>query len=137
LTDHWRVAVALHANATVMGAVSSEYGFVTGRDYDYGPGLNGKFEAFLAHRGFPMVGLSGELHWIHTMNGLPTNNLARYYLAFAEYPVLGSLSLGVEGILFKRNTYMGNLLGIEFPDFSRSAPQLRLYGSWLLSAGEQ
>ncbi len=137
LADHWRVALALHANATVMGAVSSEYGFVTGRDYDYGPGLNGKFEAFLAHRGFPMVGLSGELHWVHTMNGLPTDNLARYYLAFAEYPVLGSLSLGVEGILFKRNTYMGNLLGIEFPDFSRSAPQLRIYGSWLLSAGEQ
>jgi hypothetical protein len=137
LTDHWRVALALHANATVMGAVSSEYGFVTGRDYDYGPGLNGKFEAFLAHRGFPMVGLSGELHWVHTMNGLPTNHLARYYLAFAEYPVLGSLSLGAEGILFKRNTYVGNLLGIEFPDFSRSAPQLRVYGSWLLSAGAQ
>jgi hypothetical protein len=137
LTDHWRVALALHTNAIVMGAVSSEYGFITERDYDYGPGLNGKFEAFLAHRGFPMVGLSAELHWIHTMNGLPTNTLARYYQAFAEYPVLGSLSLGAEGILFKRNTYLGTLAGTEFPDFSRSAPQLRIYGSWLLSAGEQ
>ncbi|MEO8089681.1 MAG: DUF3943 domain-containing protein [Gemmatimonadales bacterium] len=122
------VNLGFHLEAVPLGAVSSEYKGVRRRDYDYGPGLGGRFLGSVRRDGRDLLRLDARTVWIHSVHGAAADHLTATARISALIPVMRVVGLGGDvGLTVRRSSYR------EMPHVTRRTPQLRAYLVWLPS----
>ena len=116
----------------LLGAVNSEFAFLAEvpnpereREYDYGPGAGARLDGTITVNGTQVVYLGYQINWIHTLNGGDGNHLVHIAALRAGVPISGTFGLGVDGIVFLRNSFF-----TQFTDVTQRVPQLRLYAQF-------
>lgn len=119
------VDLGLHLEAVPLGAVSSEYESARRRDYDYGPGLGGRFLGSLRRDGRDLVRLDARTVWLHSVYGADADHLIATARISAAIPVKRVVSLGGDvGLTVRRSSYRA------MPHVTKRTSQLRAYLVW-------
>jgi hypothetical protein len=138
------VRTRVDATAMVLGAVNSDYAFLAEvanqeryREYDYGPGLGGSAEVTASFRNRARFAMLYRFQWISTKNGSVFNTEefggsdANHYVqmagARAAYPIGGGASVGLDGIVFLRDSFYSSTY---LKDTRQRNPQVRAYLTW-------
>jgi hypothetical protein len=69
LSETYVFESAIKPSMIVMGAINSEYAQPLGRDYNLGPGLDGKINASISHKSFGKVYFNYDRSWIYVVSG--------------------------------------------------------------------
>ncbi len=114
-----QVDLGLHAEIVPLGAVSSEHGMIRRRDYDFGPGVGGRFTGALRHNGRELVRLDSRTVWVHSLYAADADHLTTTMRLSAAIPVARMVSLGGDvGLTFRRSWYRDQLpVAVKFPQF--------------------
>jgi len=126
-TEKFEMRTALHLNVILMGATKSDYSNISGRSYDYGPGLGFKFSGTFLVSGHPILTLAHDQSWIHSINGTAAEHILSGSRARVDLPLKRGLSLGVDYVL-----YLADRNYRDFPDVHKRIPELRTALSWNL-----
>lgn len=118
---------SLELSAIVLGATTSDYVNLSGRDYDYGPGATAAFSAEFISNGHQFLTISHEQHYIHTVNGNRSDHHVSISLARAAVPIHNNWSIGAEYQLM-----LAERLYEDYPDVSARRPEFRLFATSLL-----
>ncbi len=118
---------SLDLSAIILGATSSDYANLSGRDYDYGPGVLASFSAEFISGGHQFLTISHEQYFIHTVNGNRSDHHFSISTARAAVPVHNNWSLGAEYQLM-----LAERLYKDYPDVSVRHPELRFFATSLL-----
>ena len=120
-----QIDLGLHLELVPLAAVSSDYDVVRRRDYDFGPGVGGRFTGALRHDGRELVRLDGRSVWVHSLYGTDANHLMTTGRVSATVPVIRMLSVGGDlEVTLRRSSYHHQ------PGISRRVSQLRAYLIW-------
>jgi hypothetical protein len=115
----------LHVEAVPLGTVSSDYGLVRRRDYDFGPGLGGRFMGAMRRDGRDLLRLDARTVWIHSLYATDADHVATTAKVSAVVPVMRMVSLGGDfGLTVRRSFYPDQLR------VTHRVPQFRLYLVW-------
>jgi hypothetical protein len=116
----------LKLTGIILGASRSDYFNISGREYDYGPGLGYAFRANFEHKAKYRLSMRHSGFWIHSLNGTEADHYASYTDAAFDLTIKQYLGVGLKYIL-----YLGENLYERHPDTSTRDPEIRLYLSWL------
>ena len=120
-----QIDLGLHLEAVPLGAVSSEYDGFRRRDYDFGPGLGGRFMGSLRRDGRDLLRLDARTVWIHSVYGADADHLATTARISAALPVMRMMSVGGDiGLTVRRSSYR------NMPSVTKRIPQVRAYLVW-------
>jgi hypothetical protein len=119
-TKSFEMRTALHVNAVIMGAAQSDYANVSGRGYDYGPGLGYKFQGAFYRNGYPFLSIGHYGFWIHSINGTVANHLISGSNVRLDLPLRRDVALGVDYFLYLEDSHYA-----EYPNVSHRVPELR------------
>ncbi len=115
----------LNVNAILLGATKSDHFNISGRQYDYGPGLGFEFEAVFAHKGRDILTLGHASNLVHSVNGNEVESYTNFTHVKFLVPVRSFFGAGAEFLLYNsRRDYA------HYPDVNQRSPELRLYASW-------
>jgi hypothetical protein len=111
----------------LLGGVSSDHESISGRSYDYGPGVSARFAAAFGRGGWDYFRFSHEQFWIHVING----NRADHYVSFTRFrftaPIRYNIGLMGEYVLnLSERTYQ------DYDDVSVRDPNLKVAVTWLM-----
>jgi hypothetical protein len=118
---------SMDLSAIILGATTSDYTSLSGRDYDYGPGATASFSAEFISNGHQFLTVSHEQHFIHTVNGNHSDHHLSISTARAAVPVHKNWSIGVEYQLM-----LAERLYKDYPDVSARRPEMRFFATSLL-----
>jgi hypothetical protein len=124
-SDRFAAYTLLHLQCIMLGAAKSDYFSLSGREYDYGPGVGYKLGAQFWLENWEFLSLWHEGYWIHSVNGNKADHYVNLSRAKLDYPLRGFLGLGAEYIL-----YIAERNYEEYPDVFARNPELRLYLIW-------
>lgn len=116
----FEVRTQLNANAVVMGATKSDYENISGREYDFGPGLGYKFGGVFLYKDHPFLILSHAQAWIHSLNGTAADHIVSMSRARIDVPLTQGFSIGADYVL-----YLADRNYRDFPDVHKRVPELR------------
>jgi Domain of unknown function (DUF3943) len=117
----------LDLSAIILGATTSDYANLSGRDYDYGPGGTAAFAAEFISNGHQFLTVSHEQHFIHTVNGNESDHSFSISQARAAVPLHNNWSLGAEfQLMLAERKYK------DFPDVSVRRPEFRVFATLLM-----
>jgi hypothetical protein len=116
---------SLHLQAIILGASKSDHFNLSGREYDYGPGLGYKFSAEFWLKRWEFFAFMHEGHWIHSINGNRADHYVNFTRVKIEFPVKGFIGAGADYIL-----YIADRSYEDYPDVYARNPELRLYFMW-------
>lgn len=121
-----RAAGRLHG--VILGASRTDYYNVSGRDFDYGPGLGYEVSLGLSGGGpGEYFGIGRREYFIHSMNGNDADHLVSFTRASLWVPLGGLLAAGADYTLYTANrTYR------RFPDVYARSDESRVYLSWVI-----
>ncbi len=120
-----QVDLGLHLEAVPLGAMSSEHQLVRRRDYDFGPGIGGRFTAVLRHDERDLLHLAARTIWIHSLYAADADHVMTTARVSAAVPVMRIVSLGGDfGLTLRRSSYRGQAA------ITRRIPQFRAYLIW-------
>jgi hypothetical protein len=120
-----RIELGAHLEGVLLGAISSDEGFVWRRDYDLGPGAGARVNATFVRDGHEWFRLESRVIWIHSVHGSDGEHVATLLRAGAAVPLLGPLGVGGDLALATRHsTYL------NFPSVTRRVPEMRAYVTW-------
>ena len=120
-----QVDLGLHFEAVPLGAVSSEHRAVRRRDYDYGPGLGGRFVGSLRRDGRDLLRLDARTVWIHSVYGADADHWTTTARLSAAVPLMRVVGVGGDvGLTVRRSSYRG------MPSVTKRIPQVRAYLVW-------
>ncbi len=91
------------------------------RDYDFGSGFGFRTGGTLFHQGNALLSLNYRGFYTHTMNGAIGNQIVHFLWLRARYPLWRSLGIGVDYVLYMRDSYFR-----DFPNIHRRNPELRV-----------
>ena len=118
------IDLGLHLEAVPLGAISSEQG-IRRRDYDYGPGMGGRFTGTLRRNGRDLLRVDARTVWIHSVYGADADHLATTARISATLPVMRMMSVGGDvGLTMRRSTYR------DMPSVTKRIPEIRAYLVW-------
>ncbi len=126
-TKSFEMRTAFHLNAVIMGAAQSDYASVSGRDYDFGPGLGYKFGGTFLRNGYPFLSLGHYGFWIYSLNGTAGSHLISGTNVRLDLPLTQGLSLGIDYFLYLSDNHYD-----DFPDVYHRVPELRTSLAWHL-----
>jgi len=95
-------------NSTHFGPDTSQV-----RDYNFGDGLEAKFESTLNLGDYVSASLIYYYYFIHTYVGLPGNNYISIFKPRVTIKMYKGFSIGLEHYVYYNNRYMNNLPGIH------------------------
>ena len=125
LNRRFQLDLGLHAEVVPLGAVSTEYGAVRRRDYDFGPGLGGRFTATLRHDNRELIRLDGRTVWLHSLYGADADHVATAARLSAAVPLVRMVSVGGDiNLTVRHSTYR------DQPAVTQRVPQFRAYLIW-------
>jgi hypothetical protein len=120
-----QVDLGLHAELTPLAAVSSEHGMIRRRDYDFGPGVGGRFTGTLRHDGRELIRLDGRTLWMRSLYGADADHVATVARVSAAIPLVRMVSIGGDiGLTIRHSTYR------DQSAVTHRVPQLRAYLIW-------
>ncbi len=120
-----QVDLGLHLEAVPLGAILSEHRGVRRRDYDYGPGLGGRFTGSVRRDGRDLLRLDARTVWIHSVYGANADHLATTARISAAVPVMRIVSVGGDvGLTVRRSSYR------DMPNVTKRIPLVRFYLVW-------
>ena len=114
------VRTQLHLNAVVMAGTKSDYPSISGREYDFGPGLGFKFGGTFYYKRHPFLTLAHSQFWIHSVNGNSAEHLISGSRARIDIPLTRGFSVGADYVL-----YLADRNYRDFPDVHQRVPELR------------
>jgi hypothetical protein len=119
LSRRLQVDVGLHAEVAPLAAVSSEHGAVRRRDYDFGPGVGGRFTGTIRHDGRELVRLDGRTVWVHSLYAADADHLTTTARLSATIPLARMVSVGGDvAWTLRRSWYRDQLpVAMKFPQF--------------------
>jgi hypothetical protein len=119
LSERTHVDLGLHAEVVPLGAVSSEHNSMRRRDYDFGPGVGGRFTGALRHDGRELIRLDGRTVWVHSLYAADADHLTTTARLSAALPVMRMVSLGGDAtVTLRRSWYRDHLpVAVRFPQF--------------------
>jgi len=119
-TKRFAIRTQLHLEGIVLGATKADYASISGRSYDFGPGLGFEFGGTFYYDNHPFLILSENEFWIHSVNG----TVAEHYLsgtrARLDLPLTHGFSIGADYVLYTADRYY-----TDFPDVHQRVPELR------------
>ena len=124
-TERFSAVTELHLQWTILGAAKSDHFSLSGREYDYGPGLGYKFGAEFRLNNYRFLSLWQQGHWIHSINGNKADHFVSLTRARLDYPIKSFIGGGVEYVY-----YMAQRAYLDYPDVSAMNPELRVYLVW-------
>lgn len=125
--DGMELRTTVNAGPILLGAVSSDYLSVSGRSYDYGPGVLATFSASFGRDGWNYVFAEHQQFWIHAISGNAADHLVSMTRLRLAMPVTRTLGLGGEYVLtLADRTYR------DYPDVSVRMPQVRVFAKFVL-----
>jgi hypothetical protein len=138
LSKDWSIRTQLDAIFMILGAVNSEWAFLANdipnrerfREYDFGPGVGGRIQANLAHKGRQVFSAFYWYQWLDTQNGSNLNGSDAYHIVQliglrGMVPIGSKFGVGADAYLFLRDSHFE-----LFDNTSQRVPQVRLYGTW-------
>jgi hypothetical protein len=124
-SDRFQAVTELHLQGILLGAAKSDYFNLSGREYDYGPGVGYKVGAKFWMDRWEFLSLWHQGHWIHSINGNRADHWVNFTRARIEFPIRGFLGGGIDYVL-----YLAERDYKDYPDVSSRAPEIRLYFMW-------
>lgn len=124
-SEGFETRVAVNAAGILLGATETITFGAVQRRYDRGPGADYALEIQVIRNGRRLVDLSHAGFWIHSINGNDADHFLSLTRARANVPVIGSLGVGLEYILYTADSRYA-----EFADTHRRIPELKLYAGW-------
>jgi len=124
-SERFAAYTSLHLQCILLGAAKSDHFSLSGREYDYGPGLGYKFGAQFWLNGWEFLSLWHEGYWIHSVNGNKADHYVNFSRVKLDYPLKWYFGLGAEYIL-----YLADRNYEDYPDVYARNPELRLYLVW-------
>jgi len=115
----------LYANGILLGATKSDYPSISGREYDYGPGVGAKFVAALSRDGHELITLSHDSYFIHSVSGTALNSYVNFTTARFLIPLRDWAVFGFDYVLYQAERDY-----TDYPDVSTRNPELRTYLRW-------
>ncbi len=125
LSRRIQVDLGLHAELVPLGAVSSEHGGFRRRDYDFGPGIGGRFTGTFRHDGRELLRVDGRTVWVHSLYAADADHLTTSARLSAAIPVARMLALGGDVALTLRQSWYRDQLPVTM-----KFPQFRAYLIW-------
>lgn len=119
-SENFAVRTQLHVNAVVMAGVSSDYESISGREYDFGPGLGFRFGGTFYYNRHPFLTLTHSQFWIHSINGNSAEHVVSGSRARVDVPLTRGFSIGADYVL-----YLADRNYRDFPDVHERVPELR------------
>ncbi len=117
----------LDLSAIILGASTSNYPNLSGRDYDYGPGVTAYFTAEFISNGHHLLSVSHEQNFIHTVNGNRSDHHISISTARLAVPLNKNWSIGAEYQLM-----LADRIYEDYPDVSVRRPEIRLFTTLLM-----
>jgi hypothetical protein len=121
------VSTMLRASGILLGATKSDYVSVSGRDYDYGPGLGFRFGANLGRDGRDVFAVSHASYWVHALSGNDVESYVTFTTVRLAVPLVAYLGFGADYVLSAAHREYA-----IYPDVDTRNPELRTYFSWYL-----
>ncbi len=115
----------VHGGWIVLGGVRSDYGNISGREYDYGPGAAVSVRFNGTSNGRNILGIGNSAFWVKSLNGNDASHFTNLTWITAQVPIRGNFALGARYLL-----YLAERNYADFDDVSRRSPELRLYASF-------
>ncbi|HEY3013086.1 MAG TPA: DUF3943 domain-containing protein [Gemmatimonadales bacterium] len=120
-----QVRFGAYLEAVLLGAVSSDYGHVWRRDYDYGPGAGARFLASLRYDGRDLLRFDGRLTWVHSVYGAEADHTDTYARLGTAIRLGRMIGLGGDvGVMIRHSWYR------DQPSVTRRVPETRAYLVW-------
>lgn len=124
-SETFKAVTSMHLQYILLGAAKSDYFNLSGREYDYGPGVGYKLGAdFWFHR-WEFLSLWHQGHWIHSVNGNKADHYVNFTRAKIEIPIKGFIGAGIDYIM-----YVADRNYDDYPDVYVRNPELKLYLMW-------
>ena len=114
-----------HLEGILLGAAKSDYFNLSGREYDYGPGLGARVGLSLLSGGRPFLSFDYRTSWIKSINGTIADHIMHYGLVRADAPLFDFVGMGLEYSL-----YYVDRRYLNYPDVSTRNPRLKVYLTW-------
>lgn len=124
----WETRTNLQLNGILLGASKSDYHSISGREYDYGPGVGFNFDIGFARRGVDLLHLSHGSFYIHSVNGNDVESFSTTTSARVNLPMRDYLSFSIDYLLLT-----GHRDYEALPDVDQRSPELRAFLSWDLN----
>jgi hypothetical protein len=121
-----RIEIGTYLEGVLLGAISSDHGFVWRRDYDLGSGAGARVSAAWTRDGQEWLRLDGRMLWLHTLHGSDGEHFARLVRVAAALPIAGPFGVGGAITLASRQSRYPNL-----PSVTQRVPEIRAYLSWI------
>jgi hypothetical protein len=115
----------LHLLGIILGASKSDYFNLSGREYDYGPGVGYKFGAHFRLSRWNLCTFAHEAHWIHSVNGSKADHYVNLTQVKFEFPIKAFFGAGLDYVLYVADRHYEDL-----PDISARNPELKAYLIW-------
>ena len=125
LSRRIQLDLGLHAELVPLGAVSSEHGGIRRRDYDFGPGVGGRFTGTVRHDGRELLRVDGRTVWVHSLYAADADHLTTTARVSASIPVARMVSVGGDMALTLRRSWYSDQLPV-----ATKFPQFRAYLIW-------
>jgi hypothetical protein len=117
----------LHAGPILLGAVTSDHPSVSGRSYDYGPGVLATFSAAFGRDGWDYLYADHQQFWVHAISGNAADHFVSMTRLRLAMPAWRGIGLGGEYVLtLADRTYR------DYPDVSVRLPQMRVFAKFVL-----
>lgn len=116
---------ALFVNGILLGATKSDYANVSGRDYDYGPGMGFKFVASMSRNGREVFSLAHESYYIHSVSGNDMDSYVNFSTVRVLAPAKDWFTIGVDYTLYHAERHYA-----LYPDVTTRNPELHAYLAW-------
>jgi hypothetical protein len=124
-SERFGAVMDFHLQYIILGAAKSDYFSLSGREYDYGPGVGYKFGAHFWLNKYEFLSLWHEGHLVHSINGNKADHFVNLTRVKLDYPVRGFIGIGADYILYMADRYYR-----DYPDVHAKNPELRLYMVW-------
>jgi hypothetical protein len=124
-SERFKAVTSMHLQGIILGASKSDYFSLSGREYDYGPGVGYKLGAEFRLGRWDFLSLWHTGHWIHSINGNKADHYVNLTRVIIEFPITSSIGGGLNYEL-----YLADRSYDYYPDVHDRYPELRLYFMW-------
>ena len=130
LSNGWKLGSVVgrsevHAHWIILGGVKSDYDNITGREYDYGPGLAYGLRFTGRYKKTDIFAVANSGFWVRSLNGTEARHYTNVTMLSGQVPIRGNLSLGAQYFL-----YLAERNYADYEDVSQRSPELRLFASF-------
>lgn len=125
--SRFEVRSSIDLNALLLAATNSDHANISGRTYDYGPGLGFRFAGAFHVNGRPFLTIADTENWIHVFNGTPGDHILSSTHIRLELPIQHGLGVGADYVQYRVNRDYD-----DFPSVDRTLPELRLSAAYNL-----